>query len=244
VGGWEAEVDASSGKMYFWNEATGETSWDPPPGFVPPAAPSDSEGSAVALTPQPQALADELFDAVAATPGALNDDDAPVPIAVLDSAAGTLNTVDVALSATVGALKTLVAAGGASPRLAFGGSILEDGHTLQHYGIQAHAQVLVHTEKPPAKRAPPPPPSAEEQAATLARLAAEAAAEEAVRERAVEREARERAEAAAAAAAAEAAEARVELQQLRAAAAAAEKVLQARKEAADAASTNRAAEGS
>lgn len=28
--GWVAEVDASSGDTYYFNEQTGESSWDPP----------------------------------------------------------------------------------------------------------------------------------------------------------------------------------------------------------------------
>ena len=32
-GGWKELIDPESGAAYYWNEYTGETSWDPPPGF-------------------------------------------------------------------------------------------------------------------------------------------------------------------------------------------------------------------
>ena len=45
---WEPIFDSSSGRSYYLNTATGETTWDPPPGTPPGVEGGSGEGAAAA----------------------------------------------------------------------------------------------------------------------------------------------------------------------------------------------------
>lgn len=60
IGDWAKYIDEEQNAPYYVNEETGETTWDPPPGWAVPGA-VVSEDASLPVSPAPQASVDRCF---------------------------------------------------------------------------------------------------------------------------------------------------------------------------------------